>query len=106
MLSILLVSHVSAQNDSSIEGRVYKGAGEAEFQEGCEGCGNPGHVEFETDNMVSFTLPGADIIEGGNYTREGNMITFPGISQAMELKGDTLFFHAYDYVHTYLRVRK
>ena len=87
-------------------GLDYRGTLESTHQERCEGCGNPGHVEFREDGFVEFTLPGSDIIESGSYKRSGNTLRFPDSKWTMELKGDTLFFTAYEYRHVYLRVRE
>lgn len=99
-------SGVHAQAPSVLTGLNYKGTSEATFQEGCEGCGNPGHVEFNGTNSAEFTLPGSDIIGSLHYSRKGNLLRISESVRTMELNGDTLFFTAYNYRHVYLRVRK
>lgn len=95
-----------AQTPKVLDGLEYRGTTEATFQEGCEGCGNPGHVAFEGKDRMDFTLPGADIIGSARYTRKGNVLRLLDSDWTMELKGDSLFFTAYDYRHAYVRVVK
>ena len=106
-LAICFTSILSvAQTPKVLDGLEYRGTSEATFQEGCEGCGNPGHVEFEGKDRMDFTLPGADIIGTARYTRKGNLLRLVDSDWTIELKGDSLFFTAYEYRHTYRRVRK
>jgi hypothetical protein len=93
-----------AQSDSSLDGSVYRGTEAGEFREGCEGCGNPGEVEFLPHGRVDCSLPGSDTPAILNYMRDGNLITIEDGDWIMELSDDTLFFTAYDYRHVYLRV--
>ena len=97
---------VQAQAPKNLTGVEYVGTSKAEHQEGCEGCGNPGHVSFEEGGRADFTLPGSDIIGTLRYTRKGDKLSIVDTDWTMELKGDTLFFTAYDYRHVYLRVRE
>ena len=109
LLSLLLVTHVSlllAQTPKALNGLQYRGTAEAEHQDGCEGCGNPGHVAFGPGNTVNYTLPGADIIGSEGYKRKRDTVRLAESKFTMELSGDTLFFTAYDHRHVYLRSRE
>jgi len=94
------------QSPKSLTGLEYRGTAEAVWQEGCEGCGNPGHIRFLKDNTVDFSLPGSDTPNRVKYSRSGDRITLEPGNGSMELKGDSLFFTAYNYRHSYIRVRK
>ena len=107
LLPFLLLSiGAFAQSPRSITGLEYRGTAEAVWQEGCEGCGNPGRIRFLKDNMVDYSLPGSDTPNRMTYSRKGDRITLEPSDWTMELKGDSLFFTAYDYRHSYIRVRK
>ncbi|MBZ0206632.1 MAG: hypothetical protein K8H89_09925 [Flavobacteriales bacterium] len=106
VLCCIGLAQVRAQTPKVLTGLNYKGTSEAIFQEGCEGCGNPGHIEFKEGNSAEFTLPGSDIIGSLHYGRKGDMLRISDSDWTMELKGDSLFFTAYDYRHAYVRVRK
>jgi hypothetical protein len=95
-----------AQTPKTLNGLEYRGTSEAVRQEGCEGCGNPGRIRFLKDNTVDFSLPGSDTPNRMTYSRKGDHMTFGPGDWTMELKGDSLFFTAYDYRHSYIRVRK
>jgi hypothetical protein len=95
-----------AQSHMSLTGLEFRGTAEAVWQEGCEGCGNPGHIRFLKDNMVDYSLPGSDTPNRVNYSRSGDRIALEPGDWTMELKGDSLFFTAYGYRHTYLLDRK
>ncbi len=105
LLSVCASVVLCAQTPKNLSGLEYVGTSEAEHQEGCEGCGNPGHVSFEEGGSADFTLPGSDIIGTLRYTRKGDKLSIIDTDWTMELKGDTLFFTAYDYRHVYLRKR-
>ncbi len=105
-LVLLALATAHAQTPTTLNGLEYRGTSEATHQEGCEGCGNPGHVSFEEGRRADFTLPGSDIIGTLEYTRKGNTLSLVDTDWTMELKGDTLFFTAYDYRHVYLRVHE
>jgi hypothetical protein len=107
LLPFLLLSFgTTAQSPKSLTGLEYRGSAEAVWQEGCEGCGNPGHIKFLKDNMVDYSLPGSDTPNRVKYSRSGNRITLEPSDMTMELKGDSLFVTAYGYRHGYVRVRK
>jgi hypothetical protein len=107
LLPFLLLSiGAIAQSPKSLTGLEYRGTAEAVWQEGCEGCGNPGHIMFLKDNMVDYSLPGSDTPNRVKYSRSGNRITLEPSDMTMELKGDSLFVTAYNYRHSYIRVRK
>ncbi|MBK8497514.1 MAG: hypothetical protein IPL52_01530 [Flavobacteriales bacterium] len=89
----------AAQTPKNLAGLHYRGTSEAKFQEGCEGCGNPVHVEFREDGDVDLSLPGSDTPGSMRYKRTGNTIRLPGSKWRMVLKGDTLYVTAYDYRH-------
>ncbi len=107
LLPFLLLSiGAIAQSPKSLTGLEYRGTAEAVWQDGCEGCGNPGHIRFLKDNMVDHSLPGSDTPNRMTYSRKGDRITLEPSDWTMELKGDSLFFTAYNYRHSYIRVRK
>jgi hypothetical protein len=103
---LLFALGASAQTPKSLTGLEYRGTAEAVWQEGCEGCGNPGHIQFRKDNTVDYSLPGSDTPDRVKYSRSGDRITLEPGNWTMELKGDSLFFTAYNYRHSYIRVRK
>lgn len=106
ILLACLAVMVHAQTPTKLEGMEYRGTSASKYQEGCEGCGNPGHVSFREGGLADFTLPGSDIIGTLAYTRKGNKLSIVDTDWTMELKGDTLFFTAYDFRHVYLRARE
>jgi hypothetical protein len=103
---LLLSIGAIAQSPKSLTGLEYQGTAEAVWQDGCEGCGNPGHIKFLKDNMVDYSLPGSDTPNRVKYSRKGDRIALEPGDWTMELKGDSLFFTAYNYRHSYIRVRK
>lgn len=103
---VLFALGAFAQAPKTLNGLEYRGTGEAVWQEGCEGCGNPGRIRFLKDNTVDFSLPGSDTPNRMSYTRNGDRLNLEAESWTMELKGDSLFFTAYNYRHSYMRVRK
>lgn len=58
-----------------VKGNLYEEEGEAEHQEGCEGCGNLGFYEFQGNGKtVEYLRSGFDIINSGTYTQKGNQV--------------------------------
>jgi hypothetical protein len=62
--------------------------------------------EFLKDNTVDYSLPGSDAPNRMGYTRSGDRISLEPADWTMEFKDDSLFFTAYNYRHSYIRVRK
>lgn len=93
-----------AQSPRKLDGLEYRGTGEAEHQEGCEGCGNVGMVRFLPDARLDYLLPGSDIIDRKRYTRKGDRLSLEGGHMTMELKGDSLFIDAYGHRYPYIRM--
>ena len=103
---LLLVSQALAQAPRQLEGLRYRGTAEVQWQEGCEGCGNAGHVYFLKGRQVDYLLPGSDTPDRVRYTREGNNVLLEGTTRRMELQGDSLFFTVHSYRHAYVRERE
>jgi hypothetical protein len=58
-----------------VKGRTYLEEGEAEFQEGCEGCGNLGYFEFlKNGKDVKFLRSGSDIYGMARYEQIGDQV--------------------------------
>lgn len=106
LLCSIGLAQVRAQTPDSLSGITYEGAIRTTYQEGCEGCGNSGHVSFKEDGRLSFTLPGSDILVSSHFTRKGDRLVIGDSDWSIELKGDSLFFTAYEYRHAYVRIRK
>lgn len=106
LLPLLVSFGLCAQTMQKLDGRVYRGTGNAERMEGCEGCGNRGTVRFLTGGEVDYLLPGSDIMDRRAYARKGDRITLEGGGMVMELKGDSLFILAHDYRYPYVRDRR
>lgn len=73
-------SQSESENVVSIDltGKSFSGAPEtanSEPQPGCEGCGNPGSIEFLAENRLSLARPGDDQVFMWTYVQIGNQIT-------------------------------
>jgi hypothetical protein len=62
--------------------------------------------EFLKDNTVDYGLPGSDTPNRISHTRSGDRISLEPADWSMELNGDSQFFTAYNYRHSYIRVRR
>ncbi|MBX2978633.1 MAG: hypothetical protein KF905_05000 [Flavobacteriales bacterium] len=102
---LLLATQAFAQAPLQLEGLRYRGTAEVQWQEGCEGCGNAGHVYFLKGRHVDYLLPGSDTPNRLRFTREGNRVLLEDTSLRMELQGDSLFLTAYGYRHAFVRER-
>jgi hypothetical protein len=91
-----------AQAPARLQGLEYRGTAEVQWQEGCEGCGNPGHVRFVQGNAVDFTLPGSDIIDRRRYVRKGGTLEVEG-GIRIDLAGDSLFIHSRGARYAYVK---
>lgn len=91
-----------AQTPNFLTGLEYRGTAEAVWQEGCEGCGNPGHVRFVHGAVVDFTLPGSDIIDRRRYVRKGATLELEG-GIRIDLAGDSLFIHSRGARYAYVK---
>jgi hypothetical protein len=102
LLFSITATAVWAQIPRTLEGSEYRGTGEAEHQEGCEGCGNVGMVRFLPGSKLDYLLPGSDILDRKTYTQKGDRLTLEGGQMTMELKGDSLFIHAHGHRYPYI----
>jgi len=59
----------------TVKGKEYIEEGEAEYQDGCEGCGNLGSYKFLSNGKeVDFLRSGSDTGGFGNYTQIGDQV--------------------------------
>jgi len=80
-----------------VRGKEFLEVGVAEFQEGCEGCGNLGSFHFLANGKeVDYLLSGSDIFSFGKYTQVGSQVSIPEeISFTISEDGETLTENKY-----------
>ena len=72
-----------------VKGKSFLEDGVAEFQEGCEGCGNLGSFDFlKNGKEVEFLFSGSDIFEYGPYIQEGNQVIIAGGVKVFTVSAD------------------
>jgi hypothetical protein len=80
-VSFIKINFVKAENEFpyTVKGKEYVEEGEAEYQEGCEGCGNLGSFHFQSNGKdVDYLMSGSDTGSFGTYTQKGDRVFIQG----------------------------
>jgi hypothetical protein len=88
------LNFVKAKNEFpyTVKGKEYIEEGEAEFQEGCEGCGNLGSYHFLSNGKkVDYYMSGSDTGSFGAYTQKGDQVFIPGEEYSFTVSPDGSF---------------
>jgi hypothetical protein len=100
---------IQAENEFpyTVKGKEYIEEGEAEFQEGCEGCGNLGTYQFLSNGKeVDYLMSGSDTGSFGAYTQKGDQVFILGEDFSFTVSPDGSFMTHNKYGVKYNLVKK